>query len=69
MAQMLAPNTTKICPVTSWDAGAARKPTTLAMFLGSQGSKPSPALMPSLPKSVSVMRVRARGAMALAVTP
>ena len=47
MAQMLAPKTTRICPLMSADAGAARKATTLAMFLGSQASKaPSSALMP-----------------------
>ncbi len=56
--------------MTSAEAGAARNATTLAMFLGSQASKPSsPALMPSPPKMVSVMRVRARGAMAFEVTP
>ena len=70
MAQMLAPNTTRICPLMSAEAGAARKATTLAMFLGSQTSKaPSSAPMPSAPNSVSVIRVRARGATAFDVTP
>ena len=56
--------------MTSADAGAARKATTLAMFLGSHASKaPSSAPIPSPPKIVSVMRVRARGAMAFDVTP
>ena len=69
MAQMLPPKTTKTWPLTSAASSVARKPISWAMFFGSHSSNPSSFLAAISPKRFSVMRVRARGAMALTVTP
>ena len=52
-----------------WDSGAARKPTTLAMFFGSHSSYPSFTHADRRRRFVSVIRVRAPGEIAFAVTP
>ena len=69
MAQMFPPKTTKFWPLMSAASSVARKATSWAMFSGSHSSNlPSSALAIS-PKRFSVMRVRARGEIALTVTP
>ena len=68
MAQTLPPKTTKFWPVTSDASSEARNVTSWAMFFGSHWSNPSSALARP-PKRFSVIRVRARGEMALTVMP
>jgi hypothetical protein len=57
-------------PVTRAASGDARKATSGATFSGAQVSKPSSAFCPKISGiDVSVMTVRARGAIAFAVMP
>ena len=65
------PQTTNTWPLTSAAASDARNPTTGATLSGSHSSNsPSVATMnSSAPSTAAVIRVRARGAIALTVTP
>ena len=68
MRWTLSPLTTTTWPVMSAAASEASQATTGAMLAGSHSSNwPAAGSMP--PSTVSVIRVRARGATALTVTP
>ena len=68
MRWTLSPLTTNTWPLMPWAASEASHATTGATLAGSHSSK-APSSGSSAPSTVSVMRVRARGAMAFTVTP
>ena len=66
---MAPPETSKTRPVTSRDSGLPSHTTSGATFSGAMRSKPCSGAFIMSAKTASVMRVRAEGATALAVTP
>ena len=65
----LPPAISKTWPVTSRDSALPSQTTSGATFSGAIASKPLAGFAIMSAKTVSVMRVRAAGAMALAVMP
>jgi hypothetical protein len=63
------PNTTSTWPLTSPAASLASHATTGATLSGLHSSNPASGGAATSPNSASVIRVRARGAIALTVTP
>ncbi|MNY67967.1 hypothetical protein D3C86_2056540 [compost metagenome] len=63
------PCSSKTWPVTSADWALASQTTVGATLAGSLASKPSSGACMAAAKAVSVIRVRAAGARALAVIP
>src|SRR6185437_114784 len=67
--RILPPSTSKTWPVTSRDSLLPNQTTKGEMFSGAIASKSSPWVDIMSAKTVSVIRVRADGAIALTVTP
>jgi hypothetical protein len=68
-ARMMPPSTSNTRPVTSADSTLPSHTTSGEMFSGAMASNPSSGLAIISAKTVSVIRVRAEGAIALTVTP
>ena len=66
---MMPPSTSNILPVTSLDSTLPSQTTSGEMFSGAIASKSSSWVAIMSANTVSVIRVRADGAIALTVTP